>query len=87
MITVTKDGRTIREGDSYSAFRTAVWRRQVYRCLRCGRTTFPKAALEADNSFHVHHVGGRGMGGGKRDDVFEKVEGLCGACHREAHGR
>ena len=89
-VRVTKDGRTIRSGESYSEFRRYLYRFQDGRCVRCDRRTFLTVALEADDSFQVAHRGTRGMGAGYRDDVLGlrrgQVEGgVCGKCHRQEH--
>jgi 5-methylcytosine-specific restriction endonuclease McrA len=84
---ITKDGRTIRTGEDYTEFRRAVHFHQDGNCKRCGRFTSLTADLLADHSFHVHHVGGRGLGGSKRNDILDKVEGLCGFDHRREHGQ
>jgi hypothetical protein len=82
VIRITKDGRTIRSGSHYAQFRKAVWALQGSRCGRCGRwVTFDP------ESWQVHHVNGRGMGGSKRDDIFTEVEGLCIHCHSAEHGQ
>jgi hypothetical protein len=44
-------------------------------CHRCGRHC---AYPDGD----AHHEGGRGLGGGKRDDSVEGLEWLCRMCHR-----
>src|SRR5579862_8906687 len=38
---------------------------------------------------HVHHEnkGGRGLGGGKREDRLEKLEADCEFCHVDGHER
>src|SRR5580700_3435341 len=82
---VTKDGRTIRSGKDYTAFRYELWLAQDKRCVGCGRVTDLLAELEAGHSFHVDHE--RGRGGGKRDDTFLSCKGLCGKCHRIKHGQ
>ena len=94
MIRVTKDGRTIRTGKDYMAFRRELFYAQVGRCMvtECGRCTFPLVDPEFDFSFHVSHRGSRGMGGAIRDDVVGpkrgQVEGgKCGKCHRKDHGQ
>lgn len=86
-VKITKDGRTIRDGADYHKFRMAKFDQQEGRCIRC--TVYCDASLPPDAafSFHVHHLGGRGMGGSKRDDVAAKTEGLCGACHRSEHNQ
>lgn len=82
-----KDGRIILTGKEYTAFRRQVYADQNMRCRKCGGVTSVTADPISDYSFHVHHIGGRGLGGGKRNDVLEAVEGLCGACHRRQHGQ
>jgi hypothetical protein len=86
-IELTKDGRTIRKGSDYTKFRRSLWKLQDGACARCGRLSYLTADLDDDWSFHVHHIGGRGLGGSKRDDVAGKCIGLCGACHRREHGQ
>ena len=83
MIKLTKDGRTIRTGKHYTLFRAWTHTQQSECCSNCGRYTSLEADIEYYNSFHLHHIGGRG--GGKRDDVPGKTTGLCWRCHREAH--
>jgi hypothetical protein len=85
VIRVTKDGRTIRTAKDYTAFRHALWEVNHGNCWKCERRTNLVAHPSADNSFHVHHKGGRGLGGSKRDDTFLKCSGLCGFCHRGLH--
>lgn len=92
MIKITKDGRTIRTGRHYTDFRVSVWEHQFGVCYRCPRRTDLGIDIFCDNSFHVHHVNGRGIGGSKRDDVIERdghvvCEGLCGICHRKEHNQ
>lgn len=85
MIKITKDGRTIRTDNDYTVFRSEMYHAQNKRCSRCGWITFLTYDHSHDNSFHVHHRNGRG--GGKRDDIAEECEGLCGACHHEEHNQ
>jgi hypothetical protein len=49
-------------------------------CEACGRY-LPLWAGQA------HHVIGRGLGGGKRDDRLTNLKWLCEMCHCGAHGR
>jgi hypothetical protein len=84
-VRTTKDGRTIRTGRDYTSFRFDLFVSQHGMCIECQRMCSLHAPLEWDNSFHVHHVNGRGMGGSKRDDTFEACKGLCGADHRRQH--
>jgi hypothetical protein len=69
MIRTTKDGRTVRTGRDYTKFRIERHTAQHSQCAECGRITVLWHPLEWDDSFHVHHEGGRGMGGSKRDDT------------------
>jgi hypothetical protein len=85
VIKVTKDGRTIRTGKDYTDFRSVLWHQQMGTCAECRIDTSLTADIESDYSFHVHHIGGRGLGGSKRDDVSGKCVGLCGLHHREEH--
>lgn len=87
MITKTKDCRTIRTGKDYTEFRKATWALQVGRCVDCGRPTRLGADPIYDDSFHLDHIDGRGMGGSRRDDTQESTSGKCGKCHRIKHGQ
>jgi len=92
MLTITKDGRTIREGPDYTAFRKELFDSQRGRCFECGAWTNLEAPIEFDGSFHVAHRGSRGMGSSFRDDVIGPKKGqvkggLCGDCHRKEHGQ
>ena len=85
-----RDGRTIRKGVDYSNFRRDIWEIQEGRCMLCDRRTHLLVPIEADYSFHLHHLGSRGMGSAIRDDVLGTKRGqvgggLCGKCHREGH--
>jgi len=90
MIKVTKDGRTIRTDKDYTDWRREMWGQQAGACQSCGRPTNLSVSFEYTNSFHCHHIYGRG--GGKRDDVRFRNEkqicrGDCGECHRREHGQ
>src|SRR3954471_22791187 len=87
MIKTTKDGRTIRTGSHYTEFRTLLFYHQHGRCLECRRATNLESDIEYDDSFHVDHRDGRGMGGSKRDDTIKACDGLCGKCHRKKHNQ
>jgi hypothetical protein len=87
VIRTTKDGRTIRSGRDYTDFRFELWEINHRNCWECNRSTSISADLAADNSFHVHHKRGRGMGGALRDDTFLACSGICGKCHRIRHGQ
>lgn len=86
-VKVTKDGRTIRSGKTYTAFRYELWLCQNKLCADCGRQTDLHVDLSWNTSFHIDHVDGRGLGGSKRDDTFLACKGKCGKCHRIKHGQ
>lgn len=91
-INITKDGRRILKGKSYTDFRRELYEAQKGLCCVCSRLVYLSSPLEWDDSFHVAHRGTRGMGSGFRDDVVGpnkgQVEGgKCGKCHRIEHGQ
>jgi hypothetical protein len=53
------------------------YRRQLH-CWWCGRRN-------EGNSFHAHHLFGRGMGGWSRFDIPENLCALCPECHAAHH--
>ena len=91
-IKTTKDGRMIRSGKDYTAFRRQVFEDQRGRCMTCGAWTNLEAPIEFAGSFHIAHRGSRGMGGSIRDDVVGPKRGAveggkCGHCHRKEHNQ
>ena len=84
-VKVKKDGRVVRTGKDYTAFRYELYMAQERRCADCGALTGLLLDPYLAYSFHVHHINGRGMGGGKRSDTFLACKGLCGRCHRGKH--
>jgi 5-methylcytosine-specific restriction endonuclease McrA len=68
----------------WNKLRGQVYDEQNHHCAECGK-------LIAFHYFHLHHKKLRGMGGGKRDDSRENVEGLCGgfpdSCHSKEHNQ
>jgi HNH endonuclease len=67
-------------------FRREVWKRDGGRCTRCGNRV--NVIAEGNYSdMHLHHENGRGLGGGKRNDVFEECSTLCVSCHRKEHNQ
>jgi len=60
----------------YDMQRRRVWAKQSRSCRHCHKGI----SLE---QMHLHHTDGRGLGGGKRNDL--KTEGLCEACHLKQH--
>lgn len=77
-----KEKRVILKGKKYTEFRWKVYERAGGLCERCGRST-PFDRGEA------RHVKGRGMGGGKRNDIVELAKWLCNCwpnyCHHHTH--
>lgn len=72
-----KDGRLIERGAAYSKTKHAMWERQGRRCWSCGKF-LPTPAWA-----HRHHVNGRGLGGGRRDDRQTVL--VCPDCHEAEH--
>jgi hypothetical protein len=68
--------RVIEKGRRYSEGKARLWLAQGYHCARCPRW------LRSPADGHRHHIHGRGMGGGKRDD--RDTELLCWRCHDKA---
>lgn len=80
-----KNGRLIESPRQYKATKRLMWEKQGGRCVRvkagkvCGKW-MPTPAYG-----HRHHPGGRGLGGGKRDDARTAL--ICIECHLEEHNR
>lgn len=72
---VTKDGRVILGPMDYRNHKRLVWFSQHGRCAECA---LPVGFSESE----FHHEIGRGMGGGKRNDLDPENRVLCKACHR-----
>lgn len=76
-VKITKDGRVIESPHRYNITKEQMWARQNGCCSNCGRYEgYAK-------NMHRHHLGGRGMGGSKRDD--SKTVLWCERCHVEEH--
>lgn len=86
MIVVKKDGRKILTGKHYSDLREEVYLRDKGLCHKCRRRV-SLVQWGADSDMHLHHTHGRGMGGGRRNDIPEECETLCARCHRETHNQ
>ena len=71
---LTKDGRLILSGNDYTKLRRARYTEQDECCADCG------AWCEFEST-ELHHIDGRGLGGGKRDDRATRL--LCIICHRK----
>jgi hypothetical protein len=69
-------GAVIDKGRRYSKRKASTWAAQDEHCARCPRM------LPSPQAGHLHHLFGRGHGGGKRDD--RAVQLLCHLCHRVA---
>jgi hypothetical protein len=74
-----KDGRLVESPRDYRVTKRGMWEKQRGICgkPKCGRF-MPSPAYG-----HRHHPGGRGLGGGKRDD--SKTVLWCIDCHLEEH--
>jgi hypothetical protein len=74
-----KDGRLIESPYRYRITKRGMWEKQRGICAkeRCGKF-MPTPAYG-----HRHHPGGRGLGGGKRDD--SKTVLWCIDCHKKEH--
>lgn len=69
-------GRLVLNSYRYSQMKGQVWEQQGKCCANCFRP------LAAAGDGHFHHVHGRGIGGGKRDDRDGLI--LCVDCHQAA---
>lgn len=69
-------GRVVLSGHRYSRMKGQRWEQQGQCCAKCFRP------LVAASDGHFHHVHGRGIGGGKRDDRDGQI--LCVDCHLAA---
>jgi hypothetical protein len=67
----------------YSQYKRSVWIRQGQGCGICFRPIgLSEMELHHESRQGVKTSHGRGMGGGKRDDL--KTVGLCHWCHQKA---
>jgi hypothetical protein len=71
-----KAPRVIEKGRRYSLGKARLWLQQSKHCARCPRY------IPDPREGHRHHIHGRGMGGGKRDDRDTEI--LCCDCHNKA---
>ena len=77
---VLKDGRTILSGTDYTRHKFKVWEQQEQRCASCGHyLPFTEAVFD--------HAKGRGLGGGKRDDLDPDNKIRHSWCHAVKHYR
>jgi hypothetical protein len=72
-------GRVVLSPWFYRKAKHEAWRKQNYCCAWC------EGEIPELEESHFHHPGGRGMGGGKRDDGKAVV--VCIPCHLEEHGQ
>jgi 5-methylcytosine-specific restriction endonuclease McrA len=86
-----KDGRLILSGSEWQARKIEVWGLDNCCCVKCGVKLDPPRGI-GPTIAEIHHVFGRGMAGGKRDDrsyVFKEgglvrnLITLCPSCHRK----
>ncbi len=82
------EGRTVLSSHAYSRRKEQLWREQGHCCNRCHR---PLASPRLQDGAHFHHLPrlnplgistGRGLGGGKRDDLHGEL--ICQLCHAQA---
>lgn len=78
-----KDGRLIESTHKYSQTKRAMWERQGHRCMRMKNGKVCNRFMPTPAYGHRHHVNGRGLGGGKRDDRETVL--WCIECHQEEH--
>jgi len=78
-----KDGRLIESPREYSITKRTMWEQQHGRCARVLRGKVCNRFMPTPAYGHRHHPGGRGLGGGKRDD--SKTVLWCIDCHQEEH--
>lgn len=70
-----KDGRLVQSAHHYRKTKQQMWHDQNRCCAKCFKF-MPSPAFG-----HRHHIGGRGIGGAKRDD--SKTVLLCPVCHEQ----
>lgn len=74
-----KGGRLVESLRDYSKTKRAMWQKQNQRCGKRACNNFMPTPAWG----HRHHPGGRGLGGGKRDD--SKTVLWCVYCHEKEH--
>lgn len=74
-----KDGRLIETRTQYLTSKHSMWKKQHQRCGKEGCDNFMPTPAYG----HRHHPGGRGLGGGKRDD--SKTVLWCIPCYESEH--
>ena len=72
-----RDGAVKLSAYRYRKHKEKVWERQGQRCRNC------RKSLPVASEGHLHHPGGRGIGGGRRNDL--KTFLLCPDCHQKEH--
>jgi hypothetical protein len=76
-------GRVLCKGQDMTDLREQVGKRESEICQHCEEWAqlYPPDGHEPGE---MHHIHGRGMGGGKRDDLAQDMEWLCKKCHANA---
>lgn len=94
-IIVRRDGREILQGAAWRARKMEVWQLDRCRCTGCGAVVSPPIGMGTGIA-EIHHRGGKGMNGSKRDDRIwvvldgkrvRNLETKCGGplgCHEKA---
>lgn len=88
MIMVYEDGREVCLGQAWADRKVEVWELDERRCVVCHRSLLSPLERTYDAA-QCHHIHGRGMAGGKRDDrIFvngeRNLNTLCWACHAKS---
>ena len=69
------------KGNDLKMLRVDCYARDRGFCQNCGRMTVFDAPRQWVNSYHMHHIKAKRIGG----DSLANVRTLCGKCHRESH--
>jgi hypothetical protein len=70
-------GRVVLTQSQYMRRKRELWIAQGRACANCD------APIDSLLDAALHHLNGRGLGGGKRDDRFASL--ICGGCHQQEH--
>ena len=74
-------GRVICKGADMADLRRRTGEREGELCQVCEEWA-PIYPPESQIPGEMHHIRGRGLGGGKRNDILSEQEWLCRNCHR-----